>query len=539
MIKAFKKTQTFEQGAMLLLISGLLVKLIGAFFKIPLSSDYCLGDIGFGYFSSVYDFYIPIYTLTSSGIPSAVSRIISEYLVDGNYSKSFSAFKIFKKLMLIVGLIGTVGLLLISFPLVNLTDKTGKTLMAFLAMCPAVLFCGLSSVYRGFYEGNRNMIPTAVSNIIDALSKVLLGFTSAYITVKLTGNVSLSAASAMAGITVGTVISYLFLKLYYNGYRKPIRNYSDDYYEDKKLYIKLIKISLPIVLSSLAISLVSFIDSLTVRGILTGVVSKNYDSVFKMIGCMTTAQISADTLPTFLYGIKSKAYTLFNLIPVLTGFIASSAIPSITREFVSDNKEKLNTTINSSIKLSAFLCFPMGFGLTFINQHIMSLLYGDGSALIGGKMLLIYGISALFAGLITVLTAILQSAGKQNAALLNFLIGLILKIIGNILFVAFPKINIFGSALSTALFFSFVCIAHFYVLMKNIRILPDFKSVIIKPLISAFLCGISAFLICKISDSGIITVISIAVAVVVYFVSSAIFKTFTIAEIGGFLKKNT
>ncbi len=522
-----KNSQTLEQGAMLLVISGIFVKIIGAFFKIPLSADYCLGDIGFGYFSSVYDIFIPIYTLSSSGFPAAVSRIISEYLIENDKVKALKAFSFFKRIMLIIGIVGTVLLLLLAKPFVSLTDQTGKTLFIFLAMSPAVLFCFLSSVYRGYMEGNRNMIPTAFSNLIDALSKVILGFTSAFIAVKLSGNVVLGAVCAMAGITSGTAISFIFLRLYYK------RNYCS--FEKKSNDLVLIKrllvISLPIVLSSLGVSLVTFIDSVTVRPILSAVFENTPDTLDKIINALSDGYLDRSSVPTLLYGIRSKAYTVFHLIPVFTGFIAVSILPNITADYKSGNKTSLNKNINSALKITSFISLPIAFGLIFIGKQIFDLLYGGDILCIGGGILSFYGIAALFAGFIMPLTAVLQAVNKQKTALISFIIGLIIKAIGNVILISVPRLNIYGSAISTVLCFMTVFIIHLISLIKFKDLKINIKAVFLKPIFSAFLCGFVAYFVCKISESSFITAVSILLGGLIYLGSSVLLKCFSLDEI--------
>jgi len=535
MISNRKNGQTFEQGAAILFISGILVKIIGAFFKIPLSSDYCLGDIGFGYFSSVYDIYLPIYALATTGIPSSVSRIISEYLAEKDYKNASLAFGFFKKIMLIIGIIGTLMLLLLAFPFVKLTDNTGNTLYTYLLMCPAVLFSFLSTPLRGYFEGNRNMIPTAVSNIIDALSKILIGFTSAFITIKLTGNFALSSAAAIGGIALGTIISYIFLNIY------NLKNYKNDIIlkesklSNKILLNKLYKICIPIIISSFAINIFPFIDSLTVRPILSGLLDskENLSSVIDSLNPYLTEEI-----PTLLYGIKSKAYTVFNLVPVFAAFIASGALPSVTNYIASKDFKNASNTVNSALKFTSVISFPLGCGLIFMGTPIMNLLYGDNSLNIGGIMLSIYGIAALFAGLIMVLTSVLQANGKQNTALINIIIGLFLKFVSNIILVSIPSINIYGAALSTLLGIGYIAIANFVCIMniKEIKILV-FSS-ILKPFISALICGISAFLFYQINNNKFITIISILLAGIIYLVFLCLFKTFSLKELKKFLGKN-
>lgn len=536
MKKSLNSVQTFEQGATILFISGILVKIIGAFFKIPLSSDYCLGDIGFGYFSSVYDIYLPIYTLASTGIPSSLSRIISEYLADNDYENASKIFGFIKKLLFIIGIIGTAILLILAFPFIKFTDKTGNTFLTYLFMCPAVLFCFISSPYKGYFEGNRNMIPTAVSNIIDAFSKVLLGFTFALFTVKSTGNFALSSAFAMGGIALGTLISYLFLRFYKKSvYNKNVLNdYSSDY--KKHLLNKLYKICIPIILASFAINLIPFIDSLTVRPILGNII----DSKIHISDILKSTRIDktylSEEIPTVLYGIKSKSYTIFNLVPVFSGFIASSALPSLTNEITIGDNDKAYKTANTAIKLSALISFPLGCGLIFVGTPIMNLLFGDNSSFSGGIMLSVYGLAALFAGLIIVFTSILQASKKQNKAFLNIVIGLIIKLFLNFVLVSIPSVNIYGSVISTLICFGYIAVSD-YISISDIIKIKLFSS-IFKPLISAMICGISAFAIVRIIEFKYSIVFGICVAGIVYLIFLYILKAFSLNEFKEILGKN-
>ena len=533
-----KKGQTFEQGAFILFVSGIFVKIIGAFFKIPLSSDYCLGDIGFGYFSSVYDIYLPLYTLASTGIPSSISRIISEYLAEKDYKNANITFEIFKKTLFIISVLGTILLLLSAFPFIKLTDKTGKTFLTYLFMCPAVLFSFFSSPLRGFFEGNRNMIPTAISNIIDAFSKIAIGFTSALITVKLTGNYALSSAVAIGGIALGTFISYLFLRFYNLKYYKNDLVYDYDKVYRKKIFIKLYKICIPIVISSFAISLIPFIDSLTVRPILANLTrtNKNITEIIRVTGI--SESYIYEEIPTLLYGIKSKAYTIFNLVPVFTSFIASCALPSVTSELMSGDRLSASKTVNSALKLSAFVSFPLSFGLLFMGKNIMELLFGEISSYSGGIMLSLYGFAALFAGMITVLTSLLQALGKQNKALINIVIGLFVKLLCNIIFTSVPSINIYGSVIGSIIAFGFISISNFMCLLCEKKVEINLISSVLKPFISGMFCGISAFLVSQISDSKAITILSIGVGGVVYLIFLCVFRTFKISELKELIGKN-
>ena len=236
-------------------------------------------------------------------------------------------------------------------------------------MCPAVLFSFFSSPLRGFSEGNRNMIPTAISNIIDAFSKILIGFSSAFITIKLTGNFALSSAAAIGGIALGTVISYLFLNIYNSRHYKREKSNIVTEISNKVLLNKLYKICIPIIITSFSINIFPFIDSLTVRPVLSGILDSQ-NNILSIIDANYISDFSKE-IPTLLYGIKSKAYTIFNLVPVFATFIASSALPSVTSKLTSGDYKDASKTINSALKISAVISFPLGCGLLFIGTPIM------------------------------------------------------------------------------------------------------------------------------------------------------------------------
>ena len=168
-----RKQQSFEYGAIILLCSTMLVKVIGAIFKIPLSN--LLGDLGFGYFSSAYDLFTPIYTLAMAGLPIAVSRIVAEHITNKRFNDVHRTLSVTKKLFFISGLTGFILMLALIYPFVRITDRTGQTIYSLFAIAPSLFFCCVMSTYRGYYEGLRNMYPTAASDVIEALGKLILG----------------------------------------------------------------------------------------------------------------------------------------------------------------------------------------------------------------------------------------------------------------------------------------------------------------------------------------------------------------------------
>lgn len=520
-----------QYGTAVLLISAVIVKLIGALFKIPLSSAHCLGDEGFGFFSSAYDLFSPLYSLAMAGLPVAVARTVSEHTAAGRYRDARLSYRLSRKFFFIAGIIGTAVFAALVIPFVRLTDATGKTAPALFAVAPAVLFSCILSAERGYYEGLNNMLPTAVSELTEALCKLILGLGAAFITVRLTGSTVWGAAAAMAGITVGTLFAFLYTRIYAklkgDGITAEMLENSPEPQSGADTFKKMILLTLPIALTSLTVNIPPMIDAFTVKSGLEGLINGGtdlreiYRSVFEN-GDMP--DLSA--FPVLLYGIRGKAYTVFNLVPAFTSVIGVGAVPAIAAAAARGNTAELKKNINTVLKTAALISLPAACGLIAIGGRITDFLYDtEASAVIGGEMLTVYGLAALFAGFLVPLGGILQAVGRQNAVLLNTAAGTAVKLLVNIIAVSVPKINVMGSALGTVLCFFVIFLLDIAVLIKAVGFAPDSANVFLKPLVSAALCGLAARLTVMLGSSRGVTLLAVFAAVLVYAALIVALKT--------------
>ncbi len=532
------KTQekSFQRGALLLLCSAVIVKLIGALFKIPLSSKYCLGDLGFGYFSSAYDLFTPFYALAMAGFPVAVSKTVSEYLAKGRYNDVKQMLNVSRRVYLSAGLICFLCLSAVIYPFSRLTDSTGAGIYSLFAMTPSVIFCCLMSSYRGYYQGLNNMLPTAVSELLEALCKLVLGFGFGLLTVKITGNVAFGAAAAIFGITVGTAVSTLYLKLYYrfkgDGI-SPVKLSGSPILGGRSAAKALVLIAVPVALASLAGNIALIIDALTVRRQLGGLDESSFNIIREMYAYSVAdynktaaAPITNGELSALLYGIRGKAYTLFNLVPTLTTVIGVSAVPVIAGLNTEKDYKALNRNLNSALKLVSLISLPAGIGLFVASDRIMELLYDSAASVeIGAPMLKLFGIAAVFAGIGIPLTGILQAMGKQKTALINIGAGAAVKLIIGMLTVSVPEINVKGAALGTLVCYAVIFVLHMAVLLKSKETALDIKAVFFKPLAAALFCGVAAQMVLYIGNSFFITTLAILAAVLVYMICLILLKT--------------
>ncbi len=531
-----RKQQSFQYGAVILLCSTVLVKIIGAIFKIPLSN--LIGDLGFGYFSSAYDLFTPIYTLAMAGLPIAISRIVAENMAKERYNDVKKSFKVTSRIFVITGLVAMLIMLYFTPKFVESTDSTGKTVYSIYAIVPALLVCCITSAFRGYYEGLRNMYPTAISDIIEALGKLILGYGFAYIILKITNNVALSAAGAMFGITIGSVAAALFLfirhKVKGDGITKQELEDSPAAQETAVIVGAVILIAIPVVFASLANSFSSLADAFFVKNHLTNMMKNNADTIRNMYqnsindyNLHSTTVLSNNEIPTFLYGIRGKAFTLYNLVPAITSVLGVSALPVLATAWTKKDKTLIKRNIESPIKLTAIISMPIGMGFVFLGDEIMNLIYSTTASVeIGGNILKIYGLAAIFAGISIPMTSMLQSVKKEIFAFINIAIGAVIKVLVNYYLVSIPSINIQGAAIGTLACFLFVFLAHLITLILCTKIIPNVWKTILKPLIAALMCGLSTVALNLSSLGKIGTVLEIAVAAVVYLIVLIILNTF-------------
>lgn len=536
-----RKQQSFEYGAIILLCSTMIVKLIGAIFKIPLSN--LIGDLGFGYFSSAYDLFTPIYSLSMAGLPIAVSRLVAEQMAEGRYRDVRQSLKVTKKAFFVTGFVGLLLMLLLIYPFVKLTDATGGTIYSLFAIAPSLLFCCVMSTYRGYYEGLRNMYPTAASDIIEATGKLVLGLGFAYIVVRLTDNVALPAAGAMLGITVGAAAAALFLRLRYKFKGDMISDEelaeSPEPMSSKATLKALIAIAVPVVVASLANNIASLVDVSMVKLQLKNLMDNSGDMIMDMYkssiadyNLTAKEMLTSKAVPTFLYGIRGKAFTVYNLVPTITSVLGVSALPVLASSWVKKDKPLIKQNIDSMIKTTAIIAMPAGVGFFALGGQIMALLYNTvASVEIGTPMMRIFGCAAFFAGLAIPMTSMLQAVGKQVYALRNVAIGAVLKVVVNLVLVAVPAINIQGAAVGTFACYLFVFIANLITLIKVTGVVPSFKKVFFKPFVSALFCGITAYLVSLFGDGKIITIAAVGAAAVVYFLMLIILNTFEESDV--------
>lgn len=505
-----------QWGTVVLLVSAVAVKLIGALFKIPLASRAVLGEVGFGYFSSAYDLFSPLYSLAMTGLPVAVSKTVADYISGGHRDSARNAYAAARKGYFFAGLIGTAAFALLVIPFVRFTGASANTALALFCAAPAVLFSCTLSAGRGYYEGTGNMYPTAISELIEAVCKLALGLGAACTVMRITNNAAYGAAAAIAGISAGVLAATVFTDCYAHRH-KDIKCYASAATAEPggmKRCLCTALLTGPVALTS---AIPPLIDSFTVKNGLAALIENGVD-LLAGVNLKFEAQ-SSELLPVVLYGIRGKAYTVFNLVPAITAVIGVAAVPAVA-EALKANADSLKGVINTALKYAALISFPAACGFIALGDGLMSLLYDtEASAAIGGKLLSIYGTAAFFAGFLMPLAGILQAAGKQKTVLFNTACGAVAGFFANFMLLKLPAVNIAAAPCGAAVCFFVIFLLDIISLKKTVGFLPSFKSVFAKPLLCAVFCGVVARLTTCMGNSNFAIVAAVLCGGAVYLIA--------------------
>lgn len=493
----------FFSGVAVLALSTFIVKIIGLFYKIPMMAY--LGAEGMGYFNSAYEIYSLFFVISTTGIPIAISILVSE---NKTQRKLENIKKIFRISLITLGLLGLIGTVLMGMfhrEFASLINNDAAAL-CILAISPTVLFICLGSAIRGYFQGNQLMIPTAVSQVIEALGKLLLGLGFAIIAINKGYSMSKVAAFAVLGLTIGVLLSLLYLIMYKLFYR--IRHSKDDIISisidpSSKILRQLLSIAIPITLSSTILGLNKVIDM---------------TMILRRLNAIGYSQNAANEV----YGSYSTmAVSIYNLPATLITAISLPLVPMLASAIESSDRIKEKSVIASSLKLTSLISFPASLGISVFSKQILNLLFSSQIEEIEytAPLLSLLGVSIFLSSMITITNAILQAYKQVNKPIISMICGVLVKLILAFVLIGIPNINIYGAPIST--FFSTVVIVaiNLYFIIKNTGKIGAISKMFVKPFISAFLAiavGVALYMLCTsfIESKSIILGIIVIVALI-------------------------
>lgn len=567
-----KISQSFAAGALIIAVGMLVVKIAGAAFKIPLTN--ILGGVGLGYFNLAYNLYNPLYALATAGLPIAISRMVAKEMAEKRYKDVRMIHKISIPMFIKTGLVSSV-LMIIGAPICVMFGKSPDAIYSIWALTPTVFFSCMISIYKGYYEGLRNMIPTAVSEIVEAVGKVVfgLGFACAareygmneyynYGTVfgrvcdskAMAENAVLPFASAGAvlGITLGAISGFIYI---YIKYKLTGDGITQEEFENafesrpKKILKKmLINMAFPIALGAIIMNVAGLIDSMLILNRINHIMENVPEAILKIYGNLIPQEtIKEGAVHTFMNGCFAYMNTITMMLPTITQSFAISALPNVTAAWVKGIKDKIKESIKTVLKITSIIAFPIGIGMSALSYPIMDLIYGTigkgkniGEVHIAADIMAIYALATIFVAVSMPICSMLQAVGRADLPLKILTIGMVLKVVLNFILVGIPQINIQGAGIGTLICYVFICVSGLMLLCKETHFKFNLWPIFGKSGICGLICGFSAYVFYGVFvhfvNSKIATMVAIVFAGIIYILTLFLTKAVTSAELENFPK---
>lgn len=488
------KKQGFLLSSAILIITVIITKVLGLIYKIPLTN--ILGGTGYGYYSIAYSVFMPVFSVAVSGISTSMSRLVSE-------NAAFERYRNIKKIRRTAllffsasGIAFTLLSFIIALPVCVFIVKEPSALWSVIAISPCIFIGAVTAVECGYYEGLRNMTPTAVSEIIEGVFKIVFGLGFAYYALKnidryfIKGLPFVSAMSVL-GVTLANLISCAYLVISHrikgDGITKEMLEADRCVEPMRKLLKNILRISAPIALASVITTLGSFVDTITIGRCLKTAVSSDPELFLEKFGP------SADlkSLPNFIYGsFTGLALTVFGLVPSLTSIFSKSILPVISEDISKGRKNDVSKRINSVLFVTALIAIPSAMGIFTFSDEILLLLFPNKKTeiLAGSSVLKILCAGMIFLCLAMPLFSIVQAISKPKASVRIMLGASIIKMILNMLLVSVPKLNILGAGIATTASYGVIFLRSLYEIIRTGEVRIMYKKIIFKPFFASLLC---------------------------------------------------
>ena len=507
-----EKKQNFLQGTAMLALATAIVKVIGALYKIPLNA--IIGTQGFGYYSTAYEIYAVLLMISTAGLPVAMSRMISQASALGHNNQIRRIYNTCRTIFLVLGISGSLLMTVFCRQLAAFQNQPDAW-AAIGCLGPCMLLICIMSTFRGYFQGQSNMLPTSISQVIEAVVKLIVGIGLAVVALKATNSVALAAGGAILGVTVSCLVSSIYLwSKFRPSYSKlgPSEEIPDSFGQTAK---RLLIIAVPITLGSAGLQILTALETKIYMGRLLGMMSQNAADIQR--------------------GIYSMAQTIFNMPCAFITPITISIIPAITGHLTLKNTADARETEESAVRVMALISMPCAFGLATLAEPVTALLggYTGENLVLAGKLMAVLGISIMFNAIVLVSTAIMQAHGHVNRPVVNMFLGGLVKLAVVFLLTGNPAIGIVGTPIGTLLCYLVITILN----ITSIRTLIDNPPAILKNVLRPFaaaavmgavvygcLLGLKAI---GITSRLILCGAPIAVGVAVYCVLVVLFKCVT------------
>lgn len=512
------RKQGFVLGSAILIATVFITKVIGIIYRVPLA--HLLGGSGMAYFSSAHSAFMPVYALAVSGITPAIAKLVSQYVALGRYRDAVRLRHCSLTFFLFTSLAATGILIILSKAICIHVVNEPLSRLSLVAIAPCIAIGAVTAVERGYAEGLRNMVPTAISEIIEAVIKLTSGLLLANMTRTRamesfynngtvfgtsckTAEEAISvvlpyvAAASVLGITIANLIAYIYTylsaRLCKSEITPELLAFDKIITPKPELLRSVLRLSMPFALAALVSTISGVIDLITINHCLEEACEKGLDS--SLFGGI--ALNKGERLESFIYGSYSGlALTVFGIIPSLTAMLGKSALPLVSTACARNDMAQLRKSVSAIVFPTLFVSIPCGLGISIFSEEILRFLF-SGRALeieVSWRALCVLGLASIPISLVSPLFSVLQASGKSSAPIKITVIGSITKLILNCVLITKPNINITGAAVATLTSYSVMLLLCLFSLREVCGKGYLFNRQTVKLVFASILCCEGAYL---------------------------------------------
>ena len=390
-------------GISVLGVAGLICKMVGVLYRIPLAN--MIGGQGLGLYQQVMPAYNLLLAVTSAGIPVAISRMVSHYVTLGEHGNARRVFRTALKLLSVLGVVTTILLFLLS-RVISRQVGTPEGYLSYMCIAPSLFFVCVMSAYRGYMQGMRRMMPTAVSQLIEQVGKVAVALPFASIGFA-RGGWTMGSAGALLGTSLAECVAMFYMIIRCRFLKPQLPSPEEKSVSTRTLAKQIVFISIPITLGACIVPLASTIDSAMLKNL------------------MMSAGIPADDA-TVRYGIYSgMVITMINVPTALAMAMSTNLVPSIAAGKARNDRAFIAREAGTGLRIASVVGFPCSIGMSLLSRPIIFLCYGDSpkytfdQLMLGGNLLEFSALTIILFTMVQATSGILQGAGKQKIPMIT------------------------------------------------------------------------------------------------------------------------
>ena len=517
------KSKSIIGGMTVLGLAGVICKLVGVLYSIPLT--WMIGTQGLGVYNAVFPAYNLLLTISSAGLPVAVSRLVARSLAKDDPRSAKNVFKTALLLLTVVGSVATI-IMLAGSNLLALASDQPTSRIGFQVIAPCVLLVCMLSAFRGFMQGQQNMTPTAISQLIEQVGKVFLALPMAYFGSKI--GIEYGAAGALLGTTIVEGIALVYMVLLY--YRKKtafaaLPQLSGEAMESRGSIAKqLMSISLPITIGACIVPLSQYIDSTM------------------LVGRLMSTGMAANTAAS-VYGLFSgTVIRIINIPTALALAVSMSLVPAISSAKAVNDNEQIVRQTDLGMRFAFLIGLPCSIGMSVLAEPLMRFFYQgsiiEDELILGGELLTMSGLTIVLFTVVQATTSVLQGLGKQRIPMYTLVAGVVCKIILNYVLIALPGINIHGAPIASLVCYTVSMVPNLYYMLKYTDSRMNWMGWIIRPGIATAAMGIVVFAMRELLPTGrLMLIIEVAVGVFVFAAVALAVKAITKEDLRAFRRR--